>query len=83
MIDEWAKEIAPSPNLRKWYNHEAERWPEFKRLYDKELNENTAIGKFVHDHQHFETMTLLFAARDPAHAHAQVLQKHLLALFSK
>ena len=36
-LDDWAKEVAPSPALRKWYGHEVARWPEFRRRYLAEL----------------------------------------------
>ena len=32
-VDEWLKDVAPSPELRKWYAHDVEKWPEFKRHY--------------------------------------------------
>jgi len=36
-IDEWMKEIAPSTELRKWFGHDPERWPEFQRRYKSEI----------------------------------------------
>ncbi len=38
-IDLWLKEIAPSTELRKWFNHDPEKWEEFKKLYRDELSE--------------------------------------------
>ena len=43
-LDEWIKDVAPSDDLRKWFNHEESKWPEFKRPYFKEL-ENREDGK--------------------------------------
>lgn len=40
-IDLWLKEIAPSDGLRKWFNHEPEKWDEFKRRYLEELGNKT------------------------------------------
>ena len=37
-LDYWAKEISPSGELRKWYSHDSDDWPEFKRRYFEELN---------------------------------------------
>ena len=37
-LDEWMKEIAPSPELRKWYVHDVEKWLDFKRKYIEELS---------------------------------------------
>jgi len=39
-LDFWAKEISPSNELRKWYSHDPEDWPEFKRRYFEELDRN-------------------------------------------
>ena len=36
-VDLWAKEIAPSTELRSWYGHDPEKWPEFQKRYKKEL----------------------------------------------
>ncbi len=49
-IDEWPKEIAPSSELRKWYSHDPDKWPEFKRRYWLELKaENELVRKIVDD----------------------------------
>src|SRR5215510_8465435 len=39
-IDEWMKEIAPSTKLRKWFNHDPERWQEFRRRYQTEIRQH-------------------------------------------
>ena len=39
-VDLWVKDLAPSPELRKWYRHEEDRWPEFRRRYRAELREH-------------------------------------------
>jgi uncharacterized protein YeaO (DUF488 family) len=83
MIDEWAKEISPSPDLRKWYNHQPERWKEFAKLYKNELRKSKEVEDFIASHQDSKTITLVFAAKDPAFSHALVLQKFLKDHFSK
>jgi uncharacterized protein YeaO (DUF488 family) len=77
-LDEWDKEIAPSPELRKWFDHKEERFQEFSRLYreeltakPKELNRLKALAKR-------EVVTLLYGAKDPAINHAVVLKKLLI-----
>jgi uncharacterized protein YeaO (DUF488 family) len=49
-IDEWMKDIAPSTELRKWFNHDPERWPEFKRRYTGDwrsgLRNSTGCGRW-------------------------------------
>jgi uncharacterized protein YeaO (DUF488 family) len=42
-IDLWAKDLAPSTDLRKWFGHDPERWTEFKRRYTAELRQHTEL----------------------------------------
>ena len=46
-LDAWAKDLAPSSELRKWFRHDAHRWPEFCRRYKEELKKS--IGAKDHD----------------------------------
>ncbi len=73
-IDLWLKEIAPTTELRKWFNHDPAKWEEFQELYRKELSGNeeliSQIKKLEKEHR---TVTLLYSAKDTAHANAKVL----------
>ncbi len=76
-IDVWLKDIAPSDDLRKWFNHDPAKWPEFKKRYRAELKANdTAVselkGRIADGHA-----TLLFGAKDADHNQAVVLQDYL------
>ena len=44
LLDAWAKEIAPSTELRKWYGHDPAKWPEFRRRYRQELKSAEAVA---------------------------------------
>ena len=70
-IDLWMKEVAPSTELRKWFGHEPERFPEFKRRYRKELSKEAfaELRKLGRG----KTVTLLYGARDPEMNQAAVL----------
>jgi len=73
-LDLWLRDIAPSTELRTWYGHEAERWPEFRKRYTQELEGHAALLDLVLDiERHRERVTLLFAARDRERNEAQVL----------
>jgi len=77
-IDEWMKDIAPSPALRKWFNHEPEKWTVFSKKYDAELNANaTAVAALKKCAREQEKITLLYGAKDEQHTHALVLQQFL------
>lgn len=76
-LDEWAKEVGPSNDLRKWYGHVVARYPEFKHRYLAELAKNPALDQLVatvKTHLVSENVILLFGARDELHNQAVVLQ---------
>jgi uncharacterized protein YeaO (DUF488 family) len=79
-IDEWLKEAAPSAILRKWFNHEPEKWQEFSTRYLAELKQNTAIDGLLNIVKGNEKVTLLYGAHDKEHNQALVLQQFLNSL---
>ncbi|MCF6139021.1 DUF488 domain-containing protein [Pseudalkalibacillus berkeleyi] len=79
-LDEWLKEVAPSPDLRKWFNHDPERYEQFKKKYKKELDNDEDKSKAIETIQKLENdgkVTLLYAAKDVEHNHANVLKEYL------
>jgi uncharacterized protein YeaO (DUF488 family) len=74
-LDHWMKELAPSDELRKWFNHRPDRWNEFSRRYRKELKsaDRQEIMKQLRIISRRKRVTLLFAARDVEHCNATVL----------
>lgn len=76
-LDEWAKEIAPSDALRRWYGHDTNRWREFQRRYTAELRKNDDVCRKIVQRAKKETVTLLYGARDPEHNQATVLKEYL------
>lgn len=76
-LDEWAKELAPSSSLRKWYGHDPYLWVPFQRQYRAELSKNKAIDAFIEQHQDKKTITLIYGAKDEEHNHAIVLKEYL------
>jgi uncharacterized protein YeaO (DUF488 family) len=79
-VDLWLKAIAPSPALRQWFDHEPERWDEFRQRYLGELAANTGpveeLLRLAVEHD----LTLVYAARDEPGNSAQVLKDQLLHL---
>ena len=76
-IDLWAKEAAPSPELRRWFGHDPEKWKEFRHRYLAELAARPQDLASLQDAVRHCTVTLLYAARDTLHNHAQVLKAYL------
>jgi uncharacterized protein YeaO (DUF488 family) len=78
-IDYWAREIAPSTELRKWFDHDPERWQEFRRRYRTEIRGHAEELERLRDLVHGGTVTLVFGARDELHNDAVVLREVLLS----
>ncbi|MGH8455754.1 MAG: DUF488 domain-containing protein [Stenotrophobium sp.] len=73
----WLKDIAPSAELRKWFGHEPEKWPEFRRRYFGELEQHAAELAQLKAQARKGTVTLVFAAKDEAHNNAVALSEYL------
>lgn len=75
-IDLWEKEIAPSTELRKWFGHQPDLFPEFETRYEKELENNPITPDFINivrSHLDTENVTLLYGAKDQKDNQAVVL----------
>lgn len=72
-LDCWLKEIAPSVALRKWFDHQPERWADFSLQYKEELAKNPAVAKLLEKTKTQAHITLLYAAHSETYNHAQVL----------
>jgi len=75
-VDDWLREVAPSPELRRWWDHDPDRMDEFARRYRAELAGNPAVETLLEEAR-AGTVTLLFAARDERVNHATVLAELL------
>lgn len=76
-VDYWLKEVAPSEELRKWFNHEPDKWKEFISRYLSELETNPALDELKDILKQHQASTLVFAAKDEAHNNAVALQQCL------
>lgn len=79
-LDAWLREVAPSPELRRWFNHEPDKFAAFAERYEAELTREPAVGELARIWQWAEAgspVTLLYAAKDEQHNHAVVLQRTL------
>ena len=72
-VDEWLKEIAPSAELRRWFNHDPEKWREFRRRYEGELRARKDLVGRIAALASRRRVTLVYSARDEAHNDAVVL----------
>jgi uncharacterized protein YeaO (DUF488 family) len=74
-LDAWAKDVAPSTELRRWFGHDPARWEEFKRRYRNELRAHPDALKPLLDAAANGPLTLVHGARDTEHNEAVVLQQ--------
>jgi uncharacterized protein YeaO (DUF488 family) len=76
-IDLWLKEIAPSNELRKWFNHDPKKWPDFQQRYIQELKAKPKLTALILEKASKQPVTLLYSAKDAQYNNAQVLQTFL------
>lgn len=81
-LDEWVKEVAPSDELRKWFDHDANKYEDFKKKYKEEMKQNDEqkvaleqLKKWTKKHN--KNITLVFGAKDEKHNQAAVLKEIL------
>lgn len=80
-IAHWLKGLAPSTELRKWFGHDPDKWPEFRERYLQELKTEEAgedlatLKQLLADHNR---LTLVFAAKDTEHNNAVALREFVL-----
>lgn len=76
-LDAWVKEVAPSNDLRKWYGHDPEKWPEFERRYFAELDANPEAVEALRAELHGRTVTFLFSSKETELNNAAALVEYL------
>jgi len=76
-LDAWLKEVAPSTELRQWFNHDPKKWPEFRRRYRRELRGNLAALAPLRVAAAAGDVTLVYSAHDAEHNQAVVLKEFL------
>lgn len=77
--NEWIKDVAPSDSLRKWYNHDPDKWDRFRLMYKEELRDKEEIlarlRKLEAEH---ETLTLLYSSKEEKINNAVALRDFLM-----
>lgn len=73
-LDEWCRDLAPSSQLRKWFDHDPDKWDEFCRRYHDELRSRRAEIRELQRRCGKKTLRLLYGARDTDHNNAVALK---------
>ncbi len=77
-VDHWLKDIAPSPELRRWYGHRPERWASFQVRYHAELDANVTAVRSLRRLCEAGPVTFVFGSRDTVRNSAAALKDYLL-----
>jgi len=75
------KGIAPSHELRKWFDHEPNKWEEFREKYRKELFGSKTVGEMIQLIRQHETVTLIYASRDEKHNSTMVFAVRVVNIY--
>jgi uncharacterized protein YeaO (DUF488 family) len=76
-LDLWLKDLAPSPELRKWFGHDPAKWKRFEQRYWKELHTRSEVVELLRRRMNRGTVTLVYAAHDQEHNGALALKAFL------
>lgn len=76
-MEGWFREVAPSDALRRWFDHDPERWQELKRRYAEELDAKPDAWRPLLEAARQGDVTLVYAARDEEHNNAMALRAYL------
>lgn len=76
-VDVWLKDIAPSAELRKWFNHEPAKWPEFNERFHKELDNNKSSVDQLKKIADSGKIVIVYGAKDQQHNNAVVIAEYL------
>lgn len=76
-LDDWVKDIAPTTDLRKWFDHKPERYDEFKKKYKEELRSKKEDIEKLQKIAKSEKLTLIYSAKNEEMNQAVVLKEFL------
>lgn len=76
-VEAWLKEVGPSTDLRKWFSHDPEKWPQFRTRYFRELDAQPEAWQPILSAARRGTVTLIYSSRDTEHNNAVALKEYL------
>lgn len=78
-VDEWLEDVAPSDELRKWYRHDPDKWPDFKKRYFAELDAQPQAVRRLKALARDADLSLLFGSKEERFNNARALLEYLQA----
>ena len=83
VMQEWLKDVSPSPDLRQWFQHDPDKWDEFQNRYRMELESNPHSWEPILETLKKDDVTLLYSARDTEKNSANLLKIFLQEWLAK
>jgi uncharacterized protein YeaO (DUF488 family) len=77
LVEAWLKDVAPSSELRKWFQHDPTKWDEFRRRYFRELDKHADAWQKLLARARRGRVTLVYSAHDTEHNNAVALKEFL------
>ena len=81
-LDQWMKSIAPNHDLRKWFDHDPNKWVEFKERYRRELFGSDAVKELLDIIDEQDTVTMIYASKDEKYNSTVVLKEFIEKLLA-
>ena len=78
-VDAWLKEVGPTTELRRWFNHDPAKWSEFRRRYFRELDSRPEAWQPIVSATRHGRVTLVYSSHDTEHNNAVALRQYLQA----
>ncbi len=76
-LDGWLRDVAPSTELRQWFNHDTSKWAEFRKRYWRELDARPDAWAPIVQAARHGTVTLVYSSHDEEHNNAVALKDYL------
>jgi uncharacterized protein YeaO (DUF488 family) len=76
-LDAWLKDVAPSTELRQWFQHDPAKWQEFRKRYSRELEDNPEAWERLLSRGRRGRVTLVYSSHDEEHNNAVALKNFL------
>lgn len=78
-LDAWLKDVGPTTELRRWFSHDPEKWPQFRARYFRELDSRPESWQPILSAARGRTVTLVYSSHDEEHNNAVALKEYLQA----
>lgn len=76
-VDEWLRDLAPSAELRKWFEHDPAKWTDFRKRYWRELDKSPDLVSRLAEECQGQMVTFVFASKEEKLNNAVALKEYI------